>query len=63
MDGSKQMGPNRQIQIDRFRQTDSNKWVQKDGFQKLGQTYRSKQKAPIKEIQIKTTMSLKLECP
>ena len=58
MDGSKKMGPKRQVQIDGSKYTGKNY-----GLKKFGQTCRLKYTGPFRGIQIKTEMSPKLKCP
>ena len=58
MGGTKWAGQNRWVQIDRSKYTG-----QKDGFKKMGHTYRSKKTGPNRGVQFKTEMSPKLKCP
>ena len=72
IDGSKNTGQKRRVEIDGSKWTGQNRWVQidrskytgpKDGFKKLGHTYRSKKTGPNRGVQIQTEMSPKLKCP
>ena len=49
------------VQIDGSKKTGPNRPVQKDGFKKLGETYRSKKTGPNRGVPIKPEMSQKLK--